>query len=74
MPIENVSKGNSDGTSLGQSATDRVGMHGVVAAQDAAIATPASPGASYAQAEVVALRTAIASILVALRNKGIIAT
>lgn len=39
----------------------------------AAIATPASPGASYVQAEVVALRTAIASILAVLRTNGIIA-
>lgn len=37
------------------------------------IATPASPGGAYVQAEVVALRTAIASILTALRSAGIIA-
>lgn len=42
--------------------------------ENVAIATPASPGSSYSQAEVVALRTAIASILVALRNSGIIPT
>jgi hypothetical protein len=45
-----------------------------VTAENVAIATPASPGASYVQAEVVALRTAIASILTALRNSGIIPT
>jgi hypothetical protein len=43
-----------------------------VDAENVAIATPASPGASYVQAEVVALRTAIAAILTALRNSGII--
>jgi hypothetical protein len=43
-----------------------------VDAENTAIATPASPGASYVQAEVVALRTAIAAILVALRSSGII--
>lgn len=43
-----------------------------VTAENVAIATPASPGATYVQAEVVALRTAIASILTALRNSGII--
>lgn len=43
-----------------------------VTAENTAIATPASPGATYVQAEVVALRTAIASILTALRNSGII--
>lgn len=36
------------------------------------IATPASPGASYVQAEVVALRTAIAAILVKLQTSGLI--
>lgn len=39
----------------------------------AAISDPASPGASYVQAEVVALRTAIVGILAALRSAGIIA-
>ena len=43
-----------------------------VTAENVAIATPASPGATYVQAEVVALRTAIASILTALRNSWII--
>lgn len=43
-----------------------------ITAENVAIATPASPGASYVQAEVVALRTAIASILTALRNSKII--
>jgi len=38
-----------------------------------AIADPASPGASYVQAEVVALRTAIVAILEALRANGIVA-
>lgn len=46
---------------------------GQVGFTNAAIATPASPGVGYVQAEVVALRTAIASILTALRNNGIIA-
>lgn len=43
-----------------------------VTAENTAIANPASPGASYVQAEVVALRTAIVSILDALRSSGII--
>lgn len=41
-------------------------------AENATIATPASPGASYVQAEVVALRTAIAAIIVVLKNSNII--
>ena len=44
------------------------------ASSQGAIATPASPGASYVQAEVVALRTAIAAILVVLRDAGLIPT
>ena len=36
------------------------------------IAVPASPGASYVQAEVVALRTAISSIITALQSSGLI--
>ena len=43
-----------------------------VTAENEAIADPASPGASYVQAEVVALRTSIVSILDALRSSGII--
>ena len=44
------------------------------ASAQGAIATPASPGASYVQAEVVALRTAIAAILVVIRDAGLIPT
>lgn len=36
------------------------------------ISDPASPGASYVQAEVVALRTAIVAILGKLRTAGLI--
>lgn len=36
------------------------------------IADPASPGGSYVQAEVVALRTAIVDILGKLRTSGLI--
>lgn len=46
---------------------------GGVAFTHDAIADPASPGASYVQAEVVALRTAIVAILDALRANGIVA-
>lgn len=35
---------------------------------------PASPGAAYVQAEVVALRTALVAILAALREEGTIAS
>ena len=36
------------------------------------IADPASPGSSYVQAEVVALRTALVAILDKLRESGLI--
>lgn len=39
----------------------------------AAITDPASPGATYAQAEAVAVRNAVVNILAALRSAGIIA-
>jgi hypothetical protein len=39
----------------------------------AAVADPASPGAAYVQAEAVAVRNAVVSILAALRSAGIIA-
>jgi len=38
------------------------------------IADPASPGSSYVQSEVVALRTAIVAILGKLRDAGLIDT
>lgn len=37
------------------------------------VADPASPGATYVQAEVVALRTAIVAILACLRSAGLMA-
>lgn len=46
--------------------TDGAPSHGPVSAD------PASPGAAYVQAEVVALRTAIVAILAALRSEGTI--
>lgn len=39
-----------------------------------ATADPASPGAVYVQAEVVALRTALVAILAALRSNGTISS
>jgi len=47
---------------------------GNVAYTHAAIANPASPGGSYVQAEVVALRTTIVAILDVLRENGLVAT
>jgi hypothetical protein len=50
----------------------KFGVNGATpVARAAAITVPASPGATYVQAEVVALRTAISSIITALKNAGI---
>lgn len=40
----------------------------------AAIANPASPGGTYAQAEAVAVRDALVSVLEVLRDAGLIPT
>lgn len=48
--------------------SDGASAHGPVAID------PASPGAAYVQAEIVALRTAIVAILAALREEGTIAS
>jgi hypothetical protein len=48
------------------------GMNGATpVARAAAITVPASPGAAYVQAEVVALRTAIVALITAVKNVGI---
>ncbi len=67
MPIKQLSDGNSDGTVLGQSATDKIGMYGTVpvakqtctllAALTAATTTPANIAAAVAE-----LRTALAAV------------
>lgn len=62
-----VSRGLTGGTSVGQSATDPVAFHGATpVAQASAIA---SVGASIAS-----VAAAVNSIIVALENKGLIAS
>jgi len=57
---------------------DRLDHYEVTGASDfvekvgGTIADPASPGSSYVQSEVVALRTAIVAILGKLRTSGLI--
>lgn len=69
-----------DDVTLGGSATDLVGFHGVSADQAAAITSPAATAATsttpfgYSEAQANAIVTAVNSILVALREKGIIAS
>lgn len=67
MTARQLSDGNDDGQVLGQSASDKVGLYGVTpVVQAAAIATRGSAATS--------LKTAVNSILTALRNLGVIAT
>lgn len=67
MTARQISDGNDDGQVLGQSASDKVALHGASpVAQAAAIASPLST--------LPSLKAKVISILVALRNKGIIAT
>ena len=66
---------------IGGTASDVVGFHGTAADQAAAITSPASTGATSSSpygfttaAQADALVTAVRSILVALREKGLIAS
>ncbi len=81
MAVKQLSDGGADGVSVGQSATDLVSLHGVTPVdQAAAITSPAATAATsstpfgYSEAQANAIVTALNSVLVALREKGIIAS
>lgn len=67
MAKNQLHDGNDEGTVLGSATTDLVGFHGTVADQAAAItlASAATHGTT---------RTAVQNILIALREKGFIAS
>lgn len=67
MAIKQLSDGGSDGTVLGQSATDLIGFHGATPSDQAAAITLTSGSLGDTN-------TAINAILTALREKGLIAT
>ena len=75
-----ISLGGGSPDELGGTATDLVGLHGSRVAQADAIATfvsgTAATTATYGTPtpDIAALGTALNSVIVALRNKGIIAT
>lgn len=76
--IQIIGDGNPSGTSLGLSATELIGMHGVVAVQAAAITAPVATGSAtssygFTQTQADALVTAVRAIIVALQAKGITA-
>lgn len=66
MPVIQLSNGDTDGTVLGQSATDLVGFHG---------ATPVARAAAIANAtDAATVITQLNALLAALRTKGLIAS
>lgn len=80
MPVKQVSDLNPDGLSLGQSAADLVGFHGVTpvaqrsgAAQAAVAATAATNSSPYgfAQAQADAIVTLLNEIRATLVAKGL---
>lgn len=81
MAVKQLSDGNSDGTSLGQSATDKVSLYGVTpVVQASAITAPAATGSSNSSpygfttsTQADALVTAVRAIITALKNAGITA-
>lgn len=81
MAIREISHKGTEGTRIGQDATDKVAFHGADPVdQAAAITSPAATSATnsspygFSQAQADALVTAVNEILVALRDKGIIAS
>ena len=73
MAVQQLSHGGTDGVSLGQSATDLVGIHGATPSDQYAAITDVTVTGTYATDDTP-IETAINSILAALREKGIIAT
>lgn len=81
MAKDYLDSGNPEGTSLGQGASSPVGMHGSAAVQAGAItsltttgATTTTPWGFATSTQANAIVTDVNAILVALRDKGIIAT
>lgn len=76
------SDGRPAGQILGQSATDLVGFHGTTCDQAGAITSPSATAATdttsafgfTTSTQADAIVTSVRAILVALREKGIIAT
>lgn len=83
MAVKQLSDGREDGVVLGQSATDLVGMYGGTPVDQAAAITSVNTTAATSttnafgfttSTQADALVTAVNSILVAMRDVGIIAT
>ena len=82
MAVKQLSDGNSDGTVLGQSATDKISFFGATAtaqiaattAPDATAATSATPFGYSTQAQADAIVTWIRAVDAELKAKGLIAS
>jgi hypothetical protein len=82
MAVRQLSNGNSDGTVLGQSATDLIGFHGVAPVAQAALTTaPAATGSTNSSpygfvgaTQADAIVTWIRAVDAALKAKGIISS
>lgn len=81
MAAKQLSDGNSDGTVLGQSASDKVAFHGATPVVQASTTTaPAATAATnsspygYGQTQADAIVTWIRAVDTALKAKGIIAS
>lgn len=79
MANKQLSDGGTDGTTVGQSAADKVGFHGVAPIAQAALTTAPVATAStsttpfgYTQAQADAIVAWIRAADTALRNKGLI--
>ena len=69
MAVEYIGDGNDDGCSLGQNAADKVSLHGATPCIKASHITDLGTSASGTEISV-----AVNAILLALENKGILAT
>jgi hypothetical protein len=81
MAVKYLDDGNADGWSLGQGTTSKAGVHGAAVVQAAHItsvsttaSTASSPVGYATTTQADAIVTAVNAILVALRNKGVIAS
>lgn len=81
MAVKQLSDGNPDGTTLGQSATDLIALHGATPIAQMAVTTaPAATAATnsspygFSQAQADAIVTWIRAVDAHLKLKGLIAS
>ncbi len=76
MAEEQLSRGNDDGTNLGQSTTDKIGFHGITAITCASIAalvtTALSSGGVISVKQAADLITLVNDLRLKLIDKGLV--